>query len=140
MAKVERFEDLKCWKAAREVVRDIYFLTRQKPIASDFGLLDQLQRAAVSIMSNIAEGFARFNQKDFIRFLNYSQSSAAELKSLLYVLYDTGLINKTETEQHQKKIDDTRFLVLGLINYLNSNTISEPQSNYYTIDQSDDKL
>jgi four helix bundle protein len=75
MAYAERFEDLIAWKHARELTKTIYLVTRQGDFAKDFGLRDQLQRAAVSIMSNIAEGFERGNKGDFQRFLGIAKAS-----------------------------------------------------------------
>lgn len=88
-------------------------------LVTDWDTRSQLRRAAVSTMNNIAEGFARYHQKDFIRFLEISQSSAAEVKSMLYLLEDiTYFDNKTLQELHQKT-DNLRKLTLGLIRYLN---------------------
>ena len=78
--KIERFEDLKVWKYLRTLVTDIYKLTSDIPFAKDFGLKDQIQRASVSIMNNIAEGFERDNNKEFVRFLIYSKGSAGEVR------------------------------------------------------------
>lgn len=141
MGKVDKFEDLKCWQEARTLVREIYQLFDNDSLGKEFVLRDQCQRAAISIMTNIAEGFSRFNRKDFIRFLDYSQSSAAELKSLLYIIEDNKIV---EVVSLQKKSDNVRALVLGLIKYLKStpeprDSIKEPSSNYYLIDP-DDKI
>jgi four helix bundle protein len=86
MAKVERFEDLKCWQDARVLVKEIYLLSERGRLAKDFDTRRQLRRAALSVMNNIAEGFGRFSNKEFIRFLDMSNNSAAEVKSILYVL------------------------------------------------------
>ena len=88
MPKIERFEDLRCWQKSREMTSEVYDLVESSDLSNDYRLRDQLTGAAVSTMSNIAEGFARYHKKDFIRFLDYAQSSAAEVKSLLYVVLD----------------------------------------------------
>jgi four helix bundle protein len=78
--KIERFEDLKVWQYSRTLVTDIYILTKGPSFNKDYGLKDQIQRASVSIMNNIAEGFERDNNKEFIRFLIYSKGSAGEVR------------------------------------------------------------
>lgn len=79
-------KDLKLWQDPREFVKSIYELTSAEKFKIDFGLKDQFQRAAVSIMNNIAEGFERNNNKEFIKFLGYSKGSAGEIRSMLYVI------------------------------------------------------
>ena len=138
MGKVELFEDLRCWQSARELVKEIYQLTKTERLARDFGLCDQLQRSAVSIMTNIAEGFARYNRKDFMRFLNYAQSSAAELKSLLYIVQDSGWVSANTISNLQNNSEKVKSMILGLINYLKSyrttDSIKETPTTYYLID------
>ena len=138
MGKVERFEDLRCWQSARELVKEIYQLTKTERLARDFGLRDQLQRSAVSIMTNIAEGFARYNRKDFMRFLNYAQSSAVELKSLLYIVQDSGWVSANTMSNLQNNSGKVKSMILGLINYLKSyrttDSIKETPTTYYLID------
>ncbi len=121
MSKIERFEDLDCWKKARELVSNMYRITNTTSISHDFAFRDQIHRASISTMTNIAEGFARFNKMDFVRFLNYSQSSAAEVKSLLYIALDLDYLPKEEIEKLQNLCDSCRFMTLGLIKHLKSN-------------------
>lgn len=92
--KIEKFEDIKAWQIARELVREIYRITNKDEFAKDFGLKDQIRRAAVSIMSNISEGFERGSDKEFNQFLNYARGSSAEVKSQLYIASDLGYILK----------------------------------------------
>ncbi len=138
MGKVELFEDLRCWQSARELVKEIYQLTKTERLARDFGLCDQLQRSAVSIMTNIAEGFARYNRKDFMRFLNYAQSSAVELKSLLYIVQDSGWVSANTMSNLQNNSEKVKSMILGLINYPKSyratDSIKETPTKYYLID------
>src|SRR5215471_10649180 len=94
MPKIERFTDILAWQKARILTKDIYALTRQGAFARDFGLAGQMQRASVSIMSNIAEGFARSGLAEFQQFLSISKASCAEVESLLYVAFDAGYINQ----------------------------------------------
>lgn len=103
--KIERFEDINVWKQSRDLVNSIYHFTSKDSFSKDYGLKDQIQRAAVSIMTNIAEGFERDNNKEFIRFLIYSKGSAGEVRSLLYVALDLKYIAKDEfTEQYESAV------------------------------------
>jgi len=104
--KVKTFEDLQAWKDAREFVKSIYELTSQEKFNKDFGLKDQMQRAAVSIMNNISEGFERDNNKEFLNFLGYAKGSAGEVRSMLYVVLDLNYISKEKFDEcHQRSIN-----------------------------------
>lgn len=94
MAGISRFEDLIAWQKSRVLTRMIYETTRQEPFVRDFGLSGQIQKAAVSIMSNIAEGFERGSNGDFLRFLAIAKASCAEVRSQLYVALDIGYISQ----------------------------------------------
>jgi len=94
--KVEKFEDLVAWQKARELTRQIYALTRKKPFCNDFGLSGQIQRASVSIMSNLAEGFERGSRSEFHQFIVIAKASCAEVRSQLYVALDVGHITSKE--------------------------------------------
>ena len=118
MAKIERFEELDCWKEARELVKLIYKECDKGKLAKDFDTKSQLKRAALSIMNNIAEGFARKSNKEFIRFLDFSNASAAEVKSMLYILEDVKYIESNVIKDYHSKVDTCRKLILGLIRYL----------------------
>jgi four helix bundle protein len=118
MPTIKKFENLDCWKEARILVNDVYKLTKRTAFWKDFGLRDQIQRAAVSAMTNIAEGFGRYSGKEFIRFLDYTQSSCEEVKSLLYVAYDQKYITEDDLKEGYKKASDVRNLSLALIKYL----------------------
>lgn len=98
--KIQKFEDMKVWQDAREFVNQIYMSTSNEKFKKDFGLRDQIQRAAVSIMSNIAEGYERDSNKELIRFLQISKGSAGEVRSLTYVAKDLGYINDKEFSNH----------------------------------------
>jgi four helix bundle protein len=86
---VVRFEGLEAWQQARRLVRSLYELTRQGTLARDHGLMNQLQRAGVSIMSNIAEGFERTHLQEKLQFYNVARASTGEVRSLLYVVEDS---------------------------------------------------
>ncbi len=88
MARIERFEDIQAWQKARVLVKDIYSVTKSGNFARDFGLRDQIRRAAVSIMLNIAEGFARKTRREFCQFLVIAHGSVAEVQAALYVAMD----------------------------------------------------
>jgi len=93
---IEKFEDINAWKESRNLINAVYQITAKQPFSKDFGLKDQIQRAAVSVMNNIAEGFERDNNREFIRFLVYSKGSAGEIRSLLYVALDLQYITESE--------------------------------------------
>jgi four helix bundle protein len=93
--KSKRFEDLEVWQLSRELVKSIYKLTSGTRFSKDFGLANQIQRSAVSIMSNIAEGFERKSKKEFISFLSIAKGSCGELRSQLYIGLDLSYINKS---------------------------------------------
>lgn len=93
MAKrIERFEDFIAWQKARKLTADIYRVTSEGRFARDFGLKDQIRRAAVSSMSNLAEGFERGRPAEFHQFLSIAKASCAELRAQLYVALDVGYI------------------------------------------------
>lgn len=118
MPKVERFEDLNCWKESRELVKLVFLICQSDKLSKDYALVDQLKRASLSVMNNIAEGFGRFSDKEFIRFLGIAQSSAQEVMSMTYVLFDLNYINHQDMIKLQEKTDKSKMLILGLIKYL----------------------
>jgi four helix bundle protein len=109
------FEDLEAWQHARRIVRGIYDLTRGEPLCRDFGVCGQLQRASVSIMSNIAEGFERTHISEKMQFYNVSRGSTAEVRSLLYVIEDNFPSNVANTSQLRDAVVSVGKLVSGLI-------------------------
>ena len=102
--RIERFEDLVAWQKARMLALAIYQATRQGNFAKDFGLSGQIQRAAVSAMSNIAEGFERGNRGEFFQFLSIAKSSCAEVRSQLYLAFDVGYLSQ---DRFDKLLDQT---------------------------------
>lgn len=116
--KIERFEDLKVWQYSRTLVSSIYGLTSNNSFSKDFGLKDQIQRASISIMNNIAEGFERDNNKEFIRFLTYSKGSAGEVRSLLYVAQDLKYISDEEFQNTYDLSVDIIKQIANFIKYL----------------------
>ena len=112
---VKCFEDLEVWKLSRELSNKIYNISNNGRFAKDFGLRDQIRRAAVSIMSNIAEGYERGGNKEFIQFLSIAKASGGEVRSQLYVVMDQGYIGKKECEQ---LIDNFKRLSIMMNNFI----------------------
>jgi four helix bundle protein len=118
MNKIERFEDIIAWQKARVLTKDIYASTKIPPFAKDFGLKDQIQRASVSTMSNIAEGFERGGDREFVQFLSHSKGSCGEVKSHLYVALDQNYITPVSFDQLYGQADEVSRLVSGFMTYL----------------------
>ena len=116
--EIRTFEDLEAWRFSRELTKTVYSLTRQEPINRDFGLVDQIRRAATSAMTNLAEGFERGSNKDFVKFLFISRGSAGEVRSLLYVALDQGYIKEEEFNTTQDLCIQTSKIIWGLIKSL----------------------
>jgi four helix bundle protein len=114
MALIKRFEDILGWQEARKLMKDIYQITGKGDFARDFGIRDQIQRAAVSVMTNIAEGFDCDSQVEFARFLGYSRRSAVEVQSLLYAALDIGYINQTIFDAQYQQTEKAKALIGGL--------------------------
>jgi four helix bundle protein len=113
--KAERFEDLVAWQKARALTKEIYLLTRLEPFAKDYGLSGQIQRAVVSIMSNIAEGFERSNPGDFQRFLLIAKASCGEVRSQLYIASDIGYITEIEFNRLRDLAVEVSRIISGLL-------------------------
>ena len=113
--KIETFEDLDIWNKAVDLYVEIYQVCEAGKLAKDFSAKDQIKRAALSISNNIAEGFEYENYKEFIRFLKYSKGSAGEVRSMIHVLYRTGLI---DTLTHEKLIEAVLIISKSIKNFL----------------------
>ena len=118
MAKIERFEDIEAWQRARELAKQIYKISNDGPFARDFGLRDQIRRAAVSIMSNIAEGFERGSNKEFIQFLYIAKGSGGEVRAQLYVALDQGYIDRKNFTSLNRDAAEISRMISGFITYL----------------------
>ena len=118
MAKIERFEDMLSWQKAREVTRQVYLLSKKGDFAKDFELRGQMRSASVSIMSNIAEGFERGGDKEFIQFLSTAKGSCGEVRSQLYVALDQSYISEAEFNNLHTGTIDVGRLVSGFMGYL----------------------
>lgn len=113
--KIECFEDLFTWQKGIELVKAIYLITEKKGLKTDFGLKEQIRRAAVSIPTNIAEGFERRSRKEYLNFLNIAKGSSGEVRSLLYVAFEVGYIDKTE---HQNLSEKAKFISSSIANHI----------------------
>ena len=118
MATFERTEDIDAWKKARALTRQIYQATRQPTTAKDFRLVGQVTAASTSIMSNVAEGFERGGNKEFIQFLWVAKGSAGEVRSLLYVMLDQQYLSTQQFDMLLNLTLEISRMLTGLINYL----------------------
>ena len=118
MSSFQRFEDIEAWQKARELTKAIYAMSNDGQFARDFGLRDQILRASVSIMSNIAEGFGRGGNKEFIQFLSTAKGSASEVQAQLYVALDAGYINQDQFQKLYSETEATARMIAGLLRYL----------------------
>ena len=120
MSVAKGFEQIISWQKARELNKIIYRLTQKGQFSKDFGLSDQIRRASISISSNVAEGFGRKTNKEFIYFLNIAQASCYEVKSQLYLAFDLEYLNKEEFENTYNLCEEISKTIFGLIKHLNS--------------------
>jgi four helix bundle protein len=126
--KIERFEDIKAWQEARVLVKIIYNATKSnKNFTGDYKFREQIHSAAVSVMSNIAEGFSRRSTKEFIQFLFIAKGPVAEVQSQLYVALDQGYINEEKFAELHPKSDEVARLLPGFIKYLLTKERSKPK-------------
>lgn len=114
MSTIERFEDLVAWQRARELRRAVYAFTKQPHVRRDRGFVDQIQRAAVSVMSNIAEGFERGRRAEFHQFLSTAKASCGEVRSLLYVALDENYLDPPAFSTLTKLAEEVSRIVGGL--------------------------
>jgi four helix bundle protein len=119
--KYKKFEDVEVWQLARSYTTRIYKLTEKGSITKDFSLRDQIRRTAVSVMANIAEGYERRSNKEFIQFLYIAKGSAGESRSHLYIASDLNYINNDEFLSLQKEILKISRSLGGFIKYLKEN-------------------
>ncbi len=114
MQRVERFEDLIAWQKARKLTQAVYHVSQQGVFAKDYGPSGQIQRSAVSIMSNIAEGFERGNRGEFHQFLCVAKASCAELRSQLYVAFDIGYLDQARFQELMLLAQEVGRIVGGM--------------------------
>ncbi len=127
MATANRFEDLEAWKKARELNRRVYRLTREGPITRDFGLCDQMRRASVSVMCNIAEGFERGGRKEFLQFLSVAKGSVGELRAQLVAALDAPYIEQATFDDLVSLAIEVSRIIAGLMRYLQTCDVPGPK-------------
>jgi four helix bundle protein len=123
MATLQSFEEIEAWQKAKELTRGIYAVSNKGAFSKDFGLRDQIRRASVSIMSNIAEGFERGGTREFIQFLSMAKGSSGEVRSQLYVAVGQGYIDKEIFEQLYALASEASRMITGLMRYLRKSNV-----------------
>lgn len=127
MKKFNSFEEIVAWQKARELNREIYLLTEnESSFTRDFDLKRQIRRAAVSVSSNIAEGFERNSDKEFAYFLYVAKASAGEVRSQLYLAFDLDYLSEVDFRVILQKITDVSRLIAGLIKFLSKDQMASP--------------
>lgn len=116
----EKFEDLPIWRIALGITKVIYDLTAKQKFSKDYGLRDQIQRAIVSVSSNIAEGFEKNNNNEFARYLKIAKGSVGEVRNQLYIAFAVGYIDKKEFDDANKRLEELAEQIGGLLNYLDN--------------------
>jgi four helix bundle protein len=127
MSGISRFEEIEGWRKGRELARLVYQVSARPEFARDFGLSNQIRRSAVSVLSNIAEGFERGGNGEFRYFLSVAKGSAGEVQAQLYVALDAGFISQSEFEQLYKLARDTSRLIGGFMRFLQRSALEGPK-------------
>nr|MBC7245107.1 four helix bundle protein [Chloroflexota bacterium] len=133
--RIQSFEDIQSWQVARELTKMVYAASGQGRFARDTRLVSQIQAAAVSVMSNIAEGFDSGSDAAFIRFLCYARRSASEVQSQLYVAKDAGYMDDRTFQSLYDKATDVKKLINAFIRYLRKQESENKANNQQTNDQ-----
>ena len=118
MAEIKRFDDIEAWQRARQLVQAIYEISSLGDFAKDFGLKEQIRRAAVAVMSNIAEGFERGGDKELLQFLALAKASGGEVRSQLYVALDQNSLNEAQFRSISEQAIQISQLIAGFMRYL----------------------
>ena len=118
MATFKQVEEIQVWQKARALCKRIYSITNDGQFARDFGLRDQIRRAGVSVISNIAEGFERGGTREFAQFLAIAKGSAGEMRAQLYVAYDQSYIDQQQFDELINDLDEVSKMINGLLGYL----------------------
>ncbi len=127
MSTIQKFEEIKAWQKARGFAKEIYTLTNQGTFAKDFALRDQIRRASVSIMANIAEGFERGGTREFLQFIAVAKGSAGEVKSFLYLACDLNYVTSEQFEKLTADVDEISKMLGGLSSYLRQTPLKGPK-------------
>lgn len=131
MSAIHRFEEIEPWQTARKLTREIYTLFNQGAFSKDFGSRDQMRRAAVSVMSNIAEGCESPTRALFVEFLGRAKGSAGELRAQLYVLKDAGYLQQEQFRSLCTPCERCSGQITSLASYLK--TLPKPQNSHTTM-------
>jgi len=123
MATFRRFEEIVAWQRAKQLASEIHRITSRRSFSRDRALQNQIRRAAISAMSNIAEGFERDGRREFVQFLAVAKGSVGEARSQPYLARDWGLLGEAEFETLHRLADETSRTISGLINYLQSSSV-----------------
>ena len=118
MATIEKFEEIEAWKLARQVTRSIYEISSSGNFAKDYALCNQIRRASISILSNIAEGFERSGNKEFLNFLAIAKGSCGEVRAQLYVALDQRYVDELKFEEVSANLLETSRVIAGFMRYL----------------------
>jgi len=138
--KIKKFEELESWKKARQLTNKVYEATAAGSFTRDFGLKDQIRRASISILSNIAEGFERGGDKEFLQFLAVAKGSCGEVRAQLYIAVDQGYLSQDLFERLFNSANEIGRLISGLMKYLMSqnleeaNTANQTDFGHWTLD------
>ena len=124
MVAIQRFEDLEAWKLARGLTNDIYDVTSTGEFSRDFSLRDHIRRASISIVSNIAEGYERDGDKEFVQFLYIAKGSCGEVRAQLYLAYDRNYLTPEKFATLSSKAVQISRVISGLIKYLRKSQIT----------------
>lgn len=123
MGRFKKFEDIEAWQKARALAKEIYNISENENFKKDFALREQIRKSAISVISNIAEGFARRTNKEFVQFLYVSHGSVAEIEAQLYTALDLGYIKREKFESLYKECYEISRMLMGLIKYLSSHQL-----------------
>lgn len=127
--QIKNFEELEIWKIARRLTQEVYTLAQTPKLSRDYGLRDQMQRAAVSIMSNIAEGFERSGNQEFVQFLYVAKASCGELRSQVYVALDQKYIDPQAANEMTMALKRLSTMIKHLIDHLRQSELRGPKYN-----------
>ena len=123
MATFQSFEEIEAWQKARELVHEVYRISNDGLFSKDFGLCNQIRRASVSIMSNIAEGFERSGTNEFVQFLAIAKGPVGEVRSQLYIASDQGYIDKDTFDKLVSLATEVSRMISGLMSYLRKSSV-----------------
>lgn len=127
MATIAKFEEINAWSKARALANRIYELSDEGRFSRDFALRDQMRRAVISVISNIAEGFERGGNKEFVQFLAHAKGSVGELRAQLYLAFDRRYIIAAQFEQLSSDASEIGRIIGALMEYLSKSTLRGPK-------------